>query len=100
MNELITLTLQIPNLTDKDMLFHFMDRLQNWAKKELERRQVKSIDEEITQDESLEDFKNERHDKVKGRNARHSPSSTTPTSWTTSGYGAKTTQRSECRPTK
>ena len=27
--EFTTLTLQIPNLTDEDMLFHFMDRLQN-----------------------------------------------------------------------
>ena len=30
--EFTTLTLQIPNLTDEDMMFHFMDGLQNWAK--------------------------------------------------------------------
>ena len=62
-----TLTLQIPNLSDEDMLFHFMDGLQNWAKKELERRQVKTIDEAITQAEALTDFKHDRHDKVKGK---------------------------------
>ena len=33
-----TLTLQIPNLVDEDMFFHFMNGLQNWARTELERR--------------------------------------------------------------
>ncbi|XP_069148043.1 uncharacterized protein [Solanum lycopersicum] len=47
--EFTTLTLKIPNLTDEDILFHFMDGLQNWAKTELERRQVNTIDESITQ---------------------------------------------------
>ena len=46
--EFTTLTLQIPNLTNEDMLFHFMDGLQSWARKELERRQVRTIDEDIT----------------------------------------------------
>ena len=32
-----TTTLQILNLTNEDMLFHFMDRLKNWTKTELER---------------------------------------------------------------
>ncbi|XP_049388521.1 uncharacterized protein LOC125852885 [Solanum stenotomum] len=70
--EFTTLTLQIPNLTDEDMLFHFMDGLQNWAKTELEQRQVKTIDEAITQAESLTDFKHDRHDKAKGKDARSS----------------------------
>ncbi|XP_070014384.1 uncharacterized protein [Nicotiana sylvestris] len=30
--EFTTLMLQIPNLTNDDLLFHFMDGLQNWAK--------------------------------------------------------------------
>ena len=46
--EFTTLTLQISNLIDEDMLFHFMDGLQSWARKELERRQVRTIDEDIT----------------------------------------------------
>ncbi|KAL3341327.1 hypothetical protein AABB24_025732 [Solanum stoloniferum] len=36
--EFTTLSLQIPNLTDDDMLFHFMDGLQNWTRTEFERR--------------------------------------------------------------
>jgi len=70
--EFTTLTLLIPNITDKDMLFHFMDGLQNWDKTELERRQVKTIDEAITQAESLTDFKHDWHDKAKGKDARSS----------------------------
>ena len=34
--EFTTLTLQLPNLIEEDMLFHFMDGLQNRAKTELE----------------------------------------------------------------
>ncbi|XP_070050957.1 uncharacterized protein [Nicotiana tomentosiformis] len=36
--EFTTLMLQIPNLTNDDLLFHFMDGLQNWAKQELQCR--------------------------------------------------------------
>ena len=57
MKEFTTLTLQIPILTDEEMLFHFMDRMQNWARTELERRQVNTIDQAITQAESLMYFK-------------------------------------------
>lgn len=46
--EFTTLTLQIPNLTDDDMMFLFMDDLQNWARTELECQQVRTIDEAIT----------------------------------------------------
>ena len=35
--EFTTLTLQILNLTNEDMLFDFMDRLKNWAKMDLGR---------------------------------------------------------------
>ena len=72
MKEFTTLTLQIPNLTDEDMLFHIMNGLRNWAKRELERRQVKTIDEVITQAESLTDFKHDKHDKVKAKDTRSS----------------------------
>ncbi|XP_060178022.1 uncharacterized protein LOC132607957 [Lycium barbarum] len=33
--EFTTLTLQIPNLTNDDLLFYFIDGLENWAKQEL-----------------------------------------------------------------
>ena len=46
--EFTSLTLQIPNLKDEDMLFHFLDGLQSWARTELERRQIGTIDEAIT----------------------------------------------------
>ena len=46
-----------------------MDGLQNWARTELERRQVKIIDEAITQAETLTDFKHDRLDKAKGKEA-------------------------------
>ena len=46
--EFTSLTLQIPNLMDEDMLFHFLDGLQSWARTELERRQIGTIDEAIT----------------------------------------------------
>ena len=70
--EFKTLTLQIPNLTDEDTLFYFMDGLQNWARIEFERRQVKIIDESITQAEDLTDFKHNRHDKVMCKETRSS----------------------------
>lgn len=115
--EFTTLTLQISNLTDEDMLFHFMDALQNWAKTVLERHQVKTIDEAITQAESSTDFKHERHDKAKGRNARschakggetvaearssrHTPSNTTPTSRTSGDSCARIIRRNGRRPAK
>ncbi|XP_049394675.1 uncharacterized protein LOC125858961 [Solanum stenotomum] len=70
--EFTTLTLQIPNLTDDDMLFHFMDGLQNWARTELERRQVRTIDEAITQAEALTDFRQEKPDRARGEEMRGS----------------------------
>lgn len=59
--EFTTLMLHISNLTNKDMPFNFMDRLQ-----------IGNIDETITQVESLMDFKHERHDKSKGNDTTSS----------------------------
>ena len=70
LKEFTILTLQIPQLTEDDMLFTFMDGLQNWARTELEQRQVKTIDEAITQAETLKDFKHDRLGKAKGKEAR------------------------------
>ena len=60
MREFTTLTFQIPDLKDDDALFYFMDGLQNWARTELERRQVRTIDDTITQPEALTDFRQEK----------------------------------------
>ena len=58
--EFTTLTFQIPNLRDDDALFYFLDGLQNWARTELEWRQVRTIDDVITQAEALTDFRKEK----------------------------------------
>ena len=58
--EFTTLTFQIPDLKDDDALFYVMDGLQNWARTELERRQVRTIDDAITQAEALTDFRREK----------------------------------------
>ncbi|KAL1224846.1 hypothetical protein V5N11_015624 [Cardamine amara subsp. amara] len=54
--EFTTLVLQIPNLSDQDLVFHFIDGLQGWAKQELQRRGVNSVDEAIVVAESLSDY--------------------------------------------
>lgn len=59
--EFTTLTLQIPDLSDEVLLFFFTDGLQSWARKELERRQVSTLDEAIAQAEALTDAPRERH---------------------------------------
>ena len=70
--EFTTLTLQIPNLTDEYMLFHFMDGLQSWSRTELERRQIRTIDENITRVEALTDIRHEKTERAKGDEMRDS----------------------------
>uniref|UniRef100_A0A0D3C9D7 Retrotransposon gag domain-containing protein n=1 Tax=Brassica oleracea var. oleracea TaxID=109376 RepID=A0A0D3C9D7_BRAOL len=55
--EFTTLMLQIPNMTAEDLVFYFTDGLQSWAKQELQRRGVKTVDEAIAVAESLVDFR-------------------------------------------
>ncbi|KAK2979872.1 hypothetical protein RJ640_024373 [Escallonia rubra] len=54
--EFTTLMLHIPNMTEEDLLFNFIDGLQNWAKQELQRRGVKDLDEAIAVAESLMEY--------------------------------------------
>ena len=42
-----TFTLQIPNLADEQILFHFIEKVKKLAKKEFEHFQVEIIDEVI-----------------------------------------------------
>lgn len=59
-----TLMLQIPSLTIEELLFYFIDGLQNWAKQELQRRGVKDVDETIAVAESLTEYqRGESHPK-------------------------------------
>ncbi|KAK2978747.1 hypothetical protein RJ640_003906 [Escallonia rubra] len=54
--EFTTLMLHIPNMMEEDLLFNFVDGLQSWAKKELQRRGVKDVDEAIAMAESLTEY--------------------------------------------
>ncbi|KAE8708553.1 Detected protein of unknown function [Hibiscus syriacus] len=59
--EFITLMLQIPNMSEEDLLFYFIDGLQGWAKQEMHRRDIKTVDEAIAIAESLVDFQSYSH---------------------------------------
>ncbi|KAK2977134.1 hypothetical protein RJ640_005784 [Escallonia rubra] len=54
--EFTTRMLHIPNMAEEDLLFNFVDGLQSWAKKELQRRGVKDVDEAIAMAESLTEY--------------------------------------------
>ena len=54
--EFTTLVLEIPELSDQDSLFYFLDGLQGWAKTELERRGVQDLATAIAHAEALIDF--------------------------------------------
>lgn len=43
MKEFLTLILDIPNMFEKNLFFNFMDELQNWAKLELQCREVQDL---------------------------------------------------------
>ncbi|GJU61059.1 putative retrotransposon gag domain, aspartic peptidase domain protein [Tanacetum coccineum] len=58
--EFTTLVLEIPELSDQDSLFYFLDGLQGWAKTELERRGVQDISTAIAHSEALIDFSTRR----------------------------------------
>nr|GEX80310.1 hypothetical protein [Tanacetum cinerariifolium] len=55
--EFTTLVLEIPELSDQDSLFYFLD---GWAKKELERRGVQDLATTIAHAEALIDFSTRR----------------------------------------
>ena len=55
-NDFTTLILEISDMSDKDSLFYFQDGLKNWAKAELDRRGVQTLDDAITIAESLTDY--------------------------------------------
>ncbi|KAE8663644.1 hypothetical protein F3Y22_tig00112925pilonHSYRG00094 [Hibiscus syriacus] len=59
--EFTTLMLQIPNMSEDDLLFYFIDGLQGWAKQEIHRRDIRMVDEAIAIAESLIDFQPYSH---------------------------------------
>lgn len=64
-NEYTAFILQIPNLTSEELLSHFMDRLQNRAKEELQSRRVTDVDQAIIEVEFLINFRNKKDDKFR-----------------------------------
>ncbi|KAG7547901.1 Retrotransposon gag domain [Arabidopsis suecica] len=62
-NDFTSLMLRIPSMTDENSVFYFIHGLQNWAKQELQRRGIHSLDEAILAAESLSDFST--HDRKK-----------------------------------
>ncbi|KAK0578590.1 hypothetical protein LWI29_012915 [Acer saccharum] len=64
--EFTTLTHEIEDMSDKDQLFFFMDGLKDWARVELERRNVQDIGTAIAATESLADYS-----RPKERNDNH-----------------------------
>ncbi|KAE8729756.1 cytochrome P450 78A7-like [Hibiscus syriacus] len=59
--EFTTLMLQIPNMSEEDLLFNFIDGLQGWAKQEMHRRDIIMVDEAIAIAKSLVDFQPYSH---------------------------------------
>ncbi|WJZ81415.1 hypothetical protein VitviT2T_001260 [Vitis vinifera] len=55
--EFSSLMLEIPNMTQEELLFNFMDNLQGWAEQELRRRGVQDLATAMAIAESLTDYK-------------------------------------------
>lgn len=55
--EFTTLMLEIDDMSDKDALFHFRDGLKDWARLELDRRNVQNLDDAIATVETLTDYR-------------------------------------------
>ncbi|RVW82095.1 hypothetical protein CK203_052512 [Vitis vinifera] len=55
--EFSSLMLEIPNMTEEELLFNFMDNLQGWAEQELRRRGVQDLATALAVAESLTDYR-------------------------------------------
>ena len=62
--EFSSLMLEIPNMTEEELLFNFMDNLQGWAEQELRRRGVQDLATAMVVAESLTDYKRGKSSKV------------------------------------
>ncbi|KAH9678960.1 Endonuclease [Citrus sinensis] len=87
-NEFTTLMLEINNMSDKDSLFYFQDGLKDWAKTELDRHGVQTLDDAIAlQNRSLNTLPN-----PKTRSLAKAKHGFSPTSWRTQPPTAHTRQ--------
>ena len=55
--EFFMLMLEIPNMSEDELLFNFMDNLQSWTKQELRRRGVQDLAMTMAVAESLVDYR-------------------------------------------
>ncbi|RVW12084.1 hypothetical protein CK203_087328 [Vitis vinifera] len=62
--EFSSLMLEIPNMTEEELLFNFMDNLQGWAEQELRHRGVQDLATAMAIAESLTDYKRGDSSKV------------------------------------
>ncbi|RVX18933.1 hypothetical protein CK203_007040 [Vitis vinifera] len=69
--EFSSLMLEIPNMTEKELLFNFMDNLQGWAEHELRRRGVQDLAIAMAIAESLTDYKRGDSSKVESLEDSH-----------------------------
>ncbi|KAK3226290.1 hypothetical protein Dsin_006152 [Dipteronia sinensis] len=61
--EFTTLSLEIEDMSEKGLLFYFMDGLKDWAMVELERRNVQDINVAIVEAEALNDYSTQSKEK-------------------------------------
>ena len=75
-NAFVNLLFEVPTMPEEDKLMYFMSGLQNWAKLELQRRQVQNLSQAIAAAESLIEFKvsNQGDSKFKGKKVNHEKS--------------------------
>ena len=69
--EFSLLMLEIPNITEEELLFNFMDNLQGWAEQELRRRGVQDLATAMAVAESLTDYKRGDSSKVESLEDSH-----------------------------
>ncbi|RVX13467.1 hypothetical protein CK203_021102 [Vitis vinifera] len=69
--EFSSLMLEIPNMTEEELLFNFMDNLQGWAEQELRRRGVQDLATAMAVAESLTDYKRGDFSKVESLEDSH-----------------------------
>ncbi|KAL5775964.1 hypothetical protein ACOSP7_013524 [Xanthoceras sorbifolium] len=69
--EFSSLMLEVPNMSDDELLFNFMDNLQPWAEVELRRRNVQNLAEAIAIAESLIDYRRSEPPKKKPPQDNH-----------------------------
>ncbi|KAL6316979.1 hypothetical protein AAG906_024518 [Vitis piasezkii] len=63
--------LEIPNMTEEELLFNFMDNLQGWVKQELRRRGVQDLATAMAIAESLTYYKMGDSSKVESLEDSH-----------------------------